>query len=117
MGYKLFRKLILLKPESNMKLIKNSSKGFLSLLFIIILFSSTLKSSFGQGIIPGQGDDKDWNFVVAPYIWFSALNGVTGVGRVEADIDASFSDIFSNLNIGFMMYGEARYKKFGLNYV
>ena len=79
-----------------------------------IFLSAILNNSYGQGILPGQGDDKDWNFVIAPYAWFSALNGQIIVGTVEADMDADFSDIFSNLNMGFMLYGEARYKKFGI---
>ncbi len=64
--------------------------------------------------MPGTGEDKDWNFIVAPYLWFGALNGTMGVADIEAEIDAGFSDIFNNLNMGFMIYGEARYKEFGV---
>ena len=64
--------------------------------------------------MPGPEDQKDWNFVVAPYLWFSGLNGELSVATIGTEIDAGFSDIFSNLNIAFMLYGEARYKKFGL---
>jgi len=64
--------------------------------------------------MPGTETDKDWNFVVAPYLWFSGLDGQLAIGRLETDISADFSDIFSNLNMAFMLYGEVRYKKIGL---
>ena len=83
------------------------------LVFILLLLFSA-QSSLGQSIIPGTEDQKDWNFVVAPYLWFSGLNGDLAVATINTEIDAGFSDIFNNLNMAFMLYGEARYKKFGL---
>jgi hypothetical protein len=70
--------------------------------------------SMGQSMLPGTEDEKDWHFTVAPYLWLTGLNGELGVATINTQIDAGFSDIFSNLNIAFMLYGEARYKKFGL---
>ncbi len=77
---------------------------------IVLLFSTYL--SMGQSMMPGTEDQKDWHFVVAPYLWFSGLNGELIVATIVTEIDAGFSDIFSNLNMAFMLYGEARYKKF-----
>jgi len=96
-----------------MKTIKRFKKS-VSIWIFILLLSAPVSYINAQGLLPGEGSDKDWNFVITPYIWFSALNGQIGVATVEADFDASFSDIFSNMNIGFMMYGEVRYKRFGL---
>lgn len=79
----------------------------LSLLVFFVLFSKA------QSVIPGEGEDKDWNFVVAPYIWFGGFNGMVQAGPLEAEVDADFSDIFENLDMGFMLYGEARYQKYG----
>ena len=80
--------------------------------FLLLLFSAHF--SLGQSLMPGTEEQKDWNFVVAPYLWFSGLNGELAVATINTEIDAGFSDIFSNLNMAFMLYGEARYKKFGL---
>ena len=81
--------------------------------FILLLFFYA-HSSLGQSLMPGTEEQKDWNFVVAPYLWFSGLNGELAVATIGTEIDAGFSDIFSNLNMAFMLYGEARYKRFGL---
>jgi opacity protein-like surface antigen len=45
---------------------------------------------------------SDWQHEFAPYLWGAALDGTTGVGNVTADVDASFSDILDNLEMGFM---------------
>ncbi len=89
-------------------------KSFLTkyVFMIVLLFSTYL--SMGQSMMPGTEDQKDWHFVVAPYLWFSGLNGELSVATINTEIDASFSDIFSNLNIAFMLYGEVRYRRFGL---
>ena len=44
----------------------------------------------------------EWKHEVAPYLWGAAISGTTAVGPVEADVDASFSDILDNLEMGFM---------------
>lgn len=93
---------------------KNKMKCQLNKLAFLILLFFSAHSSLGQSLIPGTEDQKDWNFVVAPYLWFSGLNGELAVATINTEIDAGFSDIFNNLNMAFMLYGEARYKKFGL---
>ena len=59
---------------------------------------------------------SDWEFVVSPYFWFASLEGkvATVPGLPTADVEASFSDILDNLNIGFMTTGEARKDRFGV---
>jgi hypothetical protein len=44
----------------------------------------------------------DWKHEVAPYLWGAAMSGTTAIGPVSADVDASFSDILDNLEMGFM---------------
>jgi len=98
-------KHIVITPKKNRQLSRLA-------VILLLLFSSHF--SWGQSLMPGSEDQKDWNFVVAPYLWFSGLNGELSVATIGTEIDAGFSDIFSNLNIAFMFYGEARYKRFGL---
>lgn len=89
-------------------------KSFFIKSFCVLFLLIFTQPAIGQSLMPGSEKQKDLNFVIAPYFWFAGLNGQLGVANIEADVDAGFSDIFSNLNIGFMIYGEARYKRFGI---
>jgi hypothetical protein len=44
----------------------------------------------------------EWQQEIAPYLFAAGMDGTVGVGPVEADVSQSFSDIVSNLEIGFM---------------
>jgi hypothetical protein len=57
-----------------------------------------------------------WTFSVTPYFWAAGLSGQTsqfGVPTV-VDIDASFSDIFDNLDFAAMVIGEARNGRYSI---
>ena len=43
-----------------------------------------------------------------------ALKGDVGVGRADADVDASFDDILDNLNGALMLEAELRKGRFGV---
>lgn len=45
---------------------------------------------------------EGWTHELAPYLWGSGMNGSAGVGPLDADVDMSFGDILSNLDMGFM---------------
>ena len=55
-----------------------------------------------------------WQLSVTPYVWATALKGDAGVGRVDASVDASFSDILDNLNGALMLEAELRKGRFGM---
>jgi hypothetical protein len=58
--------------------------------------------------------DDSWHFSVAPYFWFSGLNGTVSVkGVVEVPVDESFSDIMKNFDLGFLGHFEGRKKTVG----
>ena len=80
----------------------------------LLLFVSTV--TFGQSILPGpkEEDEKNWHFAIAPYFWLAGLDGTMAIGPIEADVNPGFSDIWENLEFAFALYGEARYKRFGL---
>ena len=49
------------------------------------------------------GDTKE--IILSPYIWGTSLSGTSTVGVLPpVDVDASFSDLFSNLNIALAMH-------------
>jgi hypothetical protein len=83
---------------------KNVNRSFI----IPTLYASLLLS--GPALVKAEGTSADngWDFAVAAYLWGADIGGTTGSG---ADIDVSFSDLFSGLNAGFMGTFEARKDK------
>lgn len=60
---------------------------------------------------PGEAPvEANWTFSVTPYFWAAGLSGETSQFGlpVVVDIDASFSDIFDNLDFAAMAIAEAR---------
>lgn len=55
-----------------------------------------------------QATGAGWKFVIAPYLLFPHMDGTVTVGPVVSDVNASVSDIFSNLQFGAMLYAEAQ---------
>ena len=53
-------------------------------------------------------EPSGWAFEVTPYFLAAGLNGTAGARGVEADIDASFNDIWDKLDICLMGHFEAR---------
>lgn len=51
-----------------------------------------------------QPADDGWRFTVAPYVLGASMSGTSGVRGLEAEVDLSASDIFSNLQMGFNGY-------------
>lgn len=53
--------------------------------------------------------ESGWTFAFAPYLWAAGLSGdVAQFGLPPVEVDASFSDIFNNLDFGAMAIGEGR---------
>lgn len=75
---------------------------------LIVLVSISTHSLFLQA----QTDE--WKFKVAPYFMGAAMSGKTTVRGRESNLDLSASDIFNNLQFGFMGYFEARKGHWGL---
>lgn len=64
---------------------------------------------------PPAEPDSGWSFTFAPYVWAAGMDGkVAQFGLPEVDVDASFSDVLKNFDIGLMGVGEARYGRFGV---
>ena len=56
---------------------------------------------------PQDSDDDSWHFEIAPYLWAAALKGDLRVRNSTARVDASFSDLFHNLDFSFATKAEA----------
>jgi hypothetical protein len=64
---------------------------------------------------PEQSDTTDrWQFQLTPYLWLASLHGTTGTDTRQAQLDASFGDIFHTLKFAFMGTFEARRNRLGI---
>jgi hypothetical protein len=52
-----------------------------------------------------QGSDE-WDWKVTPYLWGINMTGDLAIGPISQDIDVSFSDILSNMEIGGAIFTE-----------
>jgi hypothetical protein len=63
---------------------------------------------------PATAMDGRWHFAVVPYFWFSGMEGSVSMGGLpEVPVEKSFSDIWSDLDIGFQGDFEARRDRWG----
>jgi hypothetical protein len=69
--------------------------------------SETTDASISSKEAPAPQAGSKWEFSVAPYAFFAALDGRVGVVGQTAQVDASFSDIFRNLDFAAMGAFEA----------
>lgn len=58
--------------------------------------------------------DNSWDFEITPYLWATAQSGETGTDLVQSDFDASFSDIFNNLEMALLLDIEAQNDRWGI---
>lgn len=82
---------------------------------------AALAATVAAGLIGSPVEAEDaapaaapWELSLTPYVWALSMKGDVGVGRTEADVDVSFSDILDNLNIAVMLEVELRKGRFGL---
>ena len=58
--------------------------------------------------------ESRWETTLAVYLWAPGISGSTRIGRLPTvDIDASFSDLWDNLDFAFMAVGEVRKDQWG----
>jgi opacity protein-like surface antigen len=96
-------------------------KGIIRISAVLAALSST--PAVAADIVSAAAPDAapaveaGWTYSVTPYFWAAGLSGeASEFGLPVIDIDASFSDIFDNLDFAAMLIGEARngpYSLFG----
>ena len=59
-----------------------------------------LSSAFMVQTVQAEDFPSEPNWTITAYLWAQAIDGVVGIGPIEADIDLSFSDLLSALNLG-----------------
>lgn len=74
----------------------------------VVLFAFQCNSTYVQA------ETSDWEFYIAPYAWGLGLDGDISHGPYHFNADASFSDLWSDLNWGGMGAFQAQKGKFGI---
>ena len=77
-------------------------------------YSTAVMSVAEQGY--GGEAEEGWEFIVNPYFMAPNMDGESVLGRLETDVSQTPSDIFSNLNWGFMGAIEANNGNWGFNF-
>ena len=54
---------------------------------------------------------RDWDVVVAPYLWAMGVHGDVTFRGTSSDVDADFSDILKQLNFGAMGITQVRWRR------
>lgn len=82
---------------------------------LVLLATIVAAASPVMAAEPTVTASKGWEFDVVPYVWGAGISGDVGVGTLPAQgVEASFSDIWSNLNIAGMVAFEARKNHWGV---
>lgn len=81
-----------------------------------LLAAGIVLLTLASAALAADPDEDVWTFRAAPYFWATSLDGdvATISGIPAADVDASFSDIWDNLNLAAMGTVEARHARFGI---
>mgnify|MGYP001555692842 FL=1 len=61
-------------------------------------------------------DSEEWNFEITPYFLAAGLDGKIGLQDATTDVDMSFSDIWDQLDAGFMGMFSARKGRWTLGF-
>jgi hypothetical protein len=81
------------------------------LLAVMLCICSFVPGMFAQSA-PQPSLSEGWRVEATPYLWGSSFKGRVGIGDRSADVDASFADLFRELNFGFTAFVAANRDKF-----
>jgi len=91
-----------------------SLRFWLLLTFLPILLAGPARSQEEPTAPPAPEPTPEWQFIFAPYIWASGVEGSVEAHGYSSDVDVSFSDILNDLKIGALGALEARRGKLSL---
>ena len=78
----------------------------------LLLYFSVFNPISAQTSVP----DKKWNFLTDVYLMFPYMDGETGIGEsLILPVDANPGDIFSKLQMGAMLYVEAKTDRWAIS--
>jgi len=93
-----------------MKSKRTNTNFFVLVLSTALLFFSAMSSRAQEEAVK----EKKWNFVVAPYLLFPNMSGEITIQGIPIDASANAEDIYSNIDLGGMLYFEASTAKWAI---
>jgi hypothetical protein len=76
---------------------------------ILVLVSMLASVAHAEGTGgPDTASPPGWEFMLAPYLWGSGMEGTLRARGVSSEIDVDFSDIWDALDVGVLAAFEAR---------
>jgi hypothetical protein len=84
--------------------------------WLILLLFAMLAS---ESAWAADGNDKDWQFSFAPYVWSSSIDTEVSVrgrtlGSAQTDTSSEFVDLLGDLKFAFLGHAEARKGRWGI---
>jgi hypothetical protein len=86
-------------------------RKILAAVMLVLVIGLVCPMAYGEG--PNKTDSDEWQFSITPYLWAIGMNGDMTVKGVDSDVDESFSDILSNLDIALEAHFEVWKGKWG----
>jgi len=80
----------------------------------LIVASLLLCGGDPEPVQVGPQEPDAWSWRIAPYLFAANVDGTLGVGPLEVETDADFSDLWNSLEIGGFLLIEAHRERFGL---
>src|SRR3954470_3421061 len=83
----------------------------------VIIMMSVAVAGLLPAIAPGQdAAHGGWHYLVQPYAMFPNMQGETGIANLPpVRLDENPGDIFANLQMGAMLYAEARNERWAFS--
>ena len=82
---------------------------------IVVCITMAFCMSYTHASSQTISDDKKWNFLADVYIMFPYMNGEVSLGEsITYPVDATAGDIFNKLQMGAMLYFEAKTEKWSI---
>jgi hypothetical protein len=72
---------------------------------MVLLRATALALGLVSTGLYAQASDS-WDWKIAPYLWGVNIEGALSVGELSQDLDVSFSDILSDMEVGGSIYAE-----------
>ena len=78
-----------------------------TMIAVFVLLAGSYSSISSAGVLREDKTNNDWEILLTPYLWATSLDGTSTIGALPPlDIDASFGDIFANLNMALAVHTE-----------
>ena len=88
-------------------------RKILAAVMLVLVLGLVCPMAYAEGPKPNPVDGDEWRFSITPYLWAIGMNGDMTVKGVESDVDVSFGDILSNLDIALEAHFEVWKGKWG----